>query len=98
MEPATLKLLPAWPTAADAYPTRFANFGADGGGVPGDNGIVRSTHIFYASAPPRPGQEDVHFTDPLFPTALRITVDVYDRAGRLERPVRHVMTIPVGGG
>ncbi len=34
--------------------------------------------------------------DPLFPTALRITVDVFDDAGRLERPIRHVMIIPVG--
>lgn len=34
--------------------------------------------------------------DALYPTALRITVDVFDEAGRFERPVRHVMVIPVG--
>ena len=34
--------------------------------------------------------------DEIFPSALRITVDVYDDADRLERPVRHVMVIPVG--
>lgn len=34
--------------------------------------------------------------DPFFPTALRITVDVADDMGRLDRPVRHVMVIPVG--
>ncbi|MCC7291805.1 MAG: prepilin-type N-terminal cleavage/methylation domain-containing protein [Phycisphaerales bacterium] len=34
--------------------------------------------------------------DPFFPTALRITVDVMDDLGRLDRPVRHVMVIPVG--
>jgi hypothetical protein len=34
--------------------------------------------------------------DEIFPAALRITVDVYDGAGRLDRPVRHVMVIPVG--
>ena len=31
------------------------------------------------------------------PAALRITVDVFDRERRLDRPIRHVMTIPVGG-
>ncbi|MCB1128317.1 MAG: hypothetical protein KDM81_17620, partial [Verrucomicrobiae bacterium] len=34
--------------------------------------------------------------DPLFPKALRITIDVNDAAGRLERPIRHVMVLPVG--
>jgi len=34
--------------------------------------------------------------DDIFPSALRITVDVYDREGRLDRPIRHVMVIPVG--
>ena len=33
---------------------------------------------------------------PVFPAALRITVDVFDDKGRLGRPVRHVMVIPVG--
>lgn len=32
----------------------------------------------------------------VFPTALRITVDVMDEQGRLPRPIRHVMVIPVG--
>lgn len=34
--------------------------------------------------------------DPIFPGALRITVDVFDDARRLERPIRHVMIIPIG--
>lgn len=34
--------------------------------------------------------------DPIFPKALRITVDVFDDARRLERPIRHVMVIPIG--
>ncbi len=34
--------------------------------------------------------------DEVFPTALRITVDVMDEQGRLPRPIRHVMVIPVG--
>lgn len=35
--------------------------------------------------------------DDIWPAALRITVDLYDREGRMERPIRHVMIIPVGG-
>jgi hypothetical protein len=34
--------------------------------------------------------------DAFYPTALRITVDAFDEAGRFERPIRHVMVIPVG--
>lgn len=33
----------------------------------------------------------------IFPLALRITIDVYDSQGRLQRPMRHVMVVPVGG-
>ncbi len=34
--------------------------------------------------------------DDIFPGALRVTVDVFDPERRLERPIRHVMVIPVG--
>ncbi len=34
--------------------------------------------------------------DRFYPYALRITIDVYDENLRLDRPVRHVMVIPVG--
>lgn len=34
--------------------------------------------------------------DPMFPGALRITVEVFDDQQRLEKPVRHVMVIPLG--
>lgn len=34
--------------------------------------------------------------DDVFPGALKITVDVFDPEHRLERPIRHVMVIPVG--
>ena len=34
--------------------------------------------------------------DPYFPVALRITLDVYDENRRLNKPVRHVMVLPVG--
>jgi len=33
----------------------------------------------------------------MFPGALRITIDVFDKQLRLDRPIRHVMTIPIGG-
>ena len=32
----------------------------------------------------------------IFPVALRITVDLFDEERRLERPVRHVIVVPVG--
>ena len=35
--------------------------------------------------------------DPMFPGALRITIDVFDKERRLDRPIRHVMVIPIGG-
>ncbi len=38
----------------------------------------------------------VEMDEEIFPSALRITVDVYDDSGRLERPIRHVMILPVG--
>lgn len=34
--------------------------------------------------------------DPFWPTALRITVDLYDDTGRLRRPTRHVLILPIG--
>lgn len=45
----------------------------------------------------RPGASGGFVTDDIWPSALRITIDLYDREGRLERPIRHVMVIPVGG-
>lgn len=44
------------------------------------------------------GQPPAGEPDPFFPTALRITVDLYDDTGRLDRPIRHVMVVPVGPG
>ena len=34
--------------------------------------------------------------DPFFPKALRITVDLVDSQSRFDRPLRHVMILPVG--
>ena len=39
---------------------------------------------------------DIDLPDPLFPKALRVTIDVFDPAGRLEHPIRHVMILPIG--
>ncbi len=49
---------------------------------------------FTAMRPHQSNSEPV--PDDLFPGALRITIDVFDRAGRLDRPIRHVMVLPVG--
>ncbi len=51
--------------------------------------------VFTALRPGASGSEPVF--DPMFPGALRITIDVFDKEHRLERPIRYVMTIPIGG-
>jgi hypothetical protein len=54
-----------------------------------------SVAVFTATRPHADNGELV--PDDIWPAALRITVDLYDREFRLERPIRHVMVIPVGG-
>lgn len=44
---------------------------------------------------PGPGDDEVVPED-IFPGVLRITIDLYDDTRRLDRPIRHVMIIPVG--
>ncbi len=44
----------------------------------------------------KPGSIAPLVPDDIWPSALRITVDLYDRESRLERPIRHVMVIPIG--
>ena len=34
--------------------------------------------------------------DPMWPKALRITIDLFDDAGKLDRPVRHTFIVPIG--
>ena len=65
-----------------------------------------NTHVFLAT---RPVQQydaghavtsmdpDNVVPDDVFPTALRITIDVYDPQQRLVRPTRHVIIATVGG-
>ncbi|UCF32240.1 MAG: hypothetical protein JSV78_07875 [Phycisphaerales bacterium] len=45
-----------------------------------------------------PNPDDPQPLEPveIFPAALRITVDLFDDEGRLDRPLRYVMVIPVG--
>ncbi len=62
--------------------------------VPPTPDIHAATPIWYATNP--------HLSiaggtlDPFFPTALRITVDVFDPNNRFERPIRHVIVAKVG--
>ncbi|MBI1825144.1 MAG: hypothetical protein HY287_12315 [Planctomycetes bacterium] len=39
---------------------------------------------------------EANVPDDIFPGALRITVDLYDPERRLDKPIRHVMVIPIG--
>ncbi len=57
--------------------------------------VVNGTHEFFA-VDPTPGATDE--PDLFFPRALRITVDLYDEAGEFDKPIRHVMVLPVGEG
>ncbi len=43
-----------------------------------------------------PDLQDEIVPEDVFPSALRITVDLFDPLQRLERPTRHVMVVPVG--
>jgi len=80
-------------------PSRFVDPGQTGNANP----VVRSTHVFYATDPAPscmgkypPDMQPPTIPDSLFPKAVRITVDIYDAGRRLERPIRHVMVLPVG--
>ncbi|NOT00319.1 MAG: type II secretion system protein [Phycisphaerales bacterium] len=54
------------------------------------------THVFYSRDPDSSASPSD--PDPFFPTALRITVDMFDDGGRFQRPTRQVMVLPVGEG
>jgi len=51
--------------------------------------------VFTATRIADPATGDL-VAEEVFPAALRITVDLYDRERRLGKPVRHVMILPVG--
>ena len=42
------------------------------------------------------GPKTLSSPDPMWPKALRITVDLFDDAGKLDRPVRHTFIVPIG--
>lgn len=52
--------------------------------------------LFAANRPSPSGVVGQVVPDDIFPGALRITIDLYDRDRRLDKPIRHVMVIPVG--
>ncbi|MEE9294574.1 MAG: hypothetical protein V3W34_06405 [Phycisphaerae bacterium] len=70
---------------------RFGNI-ATPVGIANADVIGRGTPVWYATDP----RAGVDTEDPFFPTALRITVDLFPQGGRLDRPMRHVMVIPIG--
>ncbi len=56
--------------------------------------------VFTATRPSQlsaAGAEQEPINNDVFPGSLRVTVDVFDKDRRLDRPIRHVMVIPVGG-
>jgi hypothetical protein len=82
-----------------AEATAFEDFQKDVA-RPLPNGRFKGTtrHEWSAEDPGFSASKTPGDPDPYFPTALRITVDVYDDAARLDRPIRHTMVIPVGEG
>lgn len=78
---------PAWDTMPNPAAPPFPPIGSDG---------RSNTVAFVANRERRTNTQVELVPDDVFPSALRITVDLYDRQGRLDRPVRHVMVIPVG--
>ena len=58
---------------------------------------ARPNLIVFGAARRRFGTVDEEVPEDIFPGALRITIDVYDNQGRLQRPMRHVIVVPVGG-
>ncbi len=62
-----------------------------------------NTHVFLATRPVIDSTTGYlvdppdYVPDDVYPSALRITVDVYDPQQRLERPTRHVIIATIGG-
>ena len=72
--------------------------GQPGPGRPGyGDGSRPNLVVFAATRRSASGLAGDIVPEDVFPAALRITVDVFDRGRRLERPIRHVMVLPVGG-
>jgi len=53
--------------------------------------------VFRANVPRQNAAGKITFVpEDIFPHALRITVELYDSNGRLDKPTRHVMVVPIG--
>ncbi len=63
---------------------------------PMNSGITPQTPVWFANDLINGGS--LGEPDRYFPVALRITVDLYDHARRLDRPIRHVFVLPIGSG
>ncbi len=57
--------------------------------------VDNQTHIFFPRDPANPDAIPGD-PDPFFPVAIRITIDLFDSAGTMDRPQRHVMILPIG--
>lgn len=57
---------------------------------------TRPNLVVFGAARINEGKNEIVPED-IFPSALRITIDLFDSKRRLDRPVRHVMVVPVGG-
>ncbi len=63
--------------------------------APGLGADVRPNVIVFGAARRKAGSPLELVPEDIFPGALRITIDVYDDQGRLDRPMRHVIVEPV---
>ncbi len=93
------------PSGGGVSPLQANVFDADVRPLPASAGVQPSynTHTWYARdlelLPDGTGgflPKTSTGPDPLWPKALRITVDLFDDAGKLETPVRHVFIFPIG--
>lgn len=65
--------------------------------APGLGTDARPNLVVFGAARRRFGTQNDFVPEDIFPGMLRITVDLFDAARRLERPIRHVIVVPVGG-
>ena len=66
--------------------------------APGLGSAVRPNLVVFRPDPAKGGGGGTFdVIEDIYPSALRITIDVLDKERRLERPTRHVIVAPVGG-
>ncbi len=93
-----LRIDPLFGQGAEAYTLEERFNGPDGD--PTWREEVPDNLVVFTATRPKPGTAElpgVTFPpDDIFPGALRITIDVFDTQRRLQRPIRHVIVVPVG--